>query len=413
MIINGWLLKKYCLYFILLTAFLNADLRISADSKISLFRLLLPFAVLLIAACSMKILINFFLCLFVLGIVGLIQHYLTVSFFYATLPFDFLFFIEYYFHYSCILIIFFILLCLKKIEGVSFKRNFVSFSIFFLKSISIFILVYTVVMGNPLKSISAENINNIGCMLVAGMSFLLVIGSKDKTQYIWCVLIIFLLLANDCKAAFFGSLIEIIIVFIIRYATVLRRRSSIFVIILLVTFVLFGCFFIARDLIINGYPLMDLIFIPIQRVLNGEPFPTANTSITYRTNSTIEAFGILSTTCGVGVGFGNTGRILVELMGDTVYDTWLFNTAHSLHNWWLELMCDFGWGFIFIGIYVFLKEVYLFFSKNNWETEELQILVFVLSFPVWSISASGLTTGYYTLSILFFTLINFFNLQAS
>ena len=401
---NFFLLKKYSLYLILLFAFLNAVLRLSADSKLTLFRLLLPYSVLLITICSTKIFLKFLFSFVCLGFLGLIQHFFTAEFFFRNISFDFLFFLEYYFHYSCILVVFFMILCLKEVEGENFKKNFFLFLTFFLKGMCLFILIYTVVWGKELMTIStADNINNVGCMFAAGIGLLLVDSKRNKFQYFWCGLIAFLLIHNDSKAAFLGVCFEIFIFHIVNNTIRFKRRTSVLLkaVIVLLLLLLTTLFF--DTLTINTFTLLDLVFAPIQRILEGNPFPNANTSVTFRTNSTIAAIDILLETYGVGVGFGNTGRILKEVMVN-VYEKWSWNTVYSLHNWWLELMCDFGWSVIFLEIYIFVKEIIAFFLKTEYTPEELQLLVLVLSFPLWSISASGLITEYYTLSVLFFTL---------
>lgn len=393
------------LYFIILSAYLNAVLRLSAGSNITLFRVLIPVAVLLILLSSAELFLKFVLAAVILGVIQLCQHMMTGSVFYPIVGYSLRIFLEYYFHYCCILLLFFCILALRKLEGEKFDRRFVLFLTGFVKCMAVFILVYTVVLGRALSTISrADNINNIGCMMAAGMSLLLVEARKDRKQLLWCLLIVFLLYHNDSKAALLGALAEIMIYIMIRFSNAPRSGRAILRCLIAVVAVLMAALVFLLIPKTEGYSLWGLIANPVGRVLRNDPFPYANTSISYRTNSTITALNILKTSFGLGVGIGNTGRVLREVMVN-VYETWSSSLTYSLHNWWLELMCDFGWPAILAELVLFVSAFRrLLFKRIESAADYLQC-VFFLSFPIWSISASGLTTEFYSLSVLIFALL--------
>lgn len=399
---SDYKMKKVSLYFILLSAFLNAVLRLSAESNITLFRLLIPYAIILIFSCSKKFFKNLIFSILFLGILSFVQHILTSYIFYKALDFNLIYFLEFFFHYSCIVLVGFLLICLKDIEKDNFEKNFITFATSFVKILAAFIFVYTIIMNKPLHTIKlADNINNVGCVFVAAIALLLTNATKRKQNFIWVILLVFLLFYNDSKAALFGACVEIAIFLMLKASQKFKVFSKV------ITKIFFICalFFVACLLIIsptiNGYSLSGIIVEPIKRIVTNQPFPYSSTSATYRTNSTIAAFGILKNTLGMGVGFGNTSRIL-KLVMVNVYSNWATSIGYSLHNWWLELMCDFGWIILIPFVYAFLKQAYLFFFKTKWEPLEILKCALILSFPIWSISASGLTTEYFTLSVLFF-----------
>ena len=394
--------------FILLTAFLNAVLRPSAGSNITLFRVLLPLAVVLIAVSSIKVFRQMMVGFFLLVGLAVLQHAITHWVFYPGISFDWLYLAEYLFHYGSILILFSLIRCQAALKGRTFYDAFSRFLIIFAKTICLFLFFYTVIMGRPLMSISrADNINNMGCLLTAGACLILADSGRSgrKWQFLWVLLIVFLLYYNDSKAALFGALLICAIYAVLWVSRFPRGREKLAI---RRVFLFLGAFavafIIALSPSIHGYSLRGLILDPIRRVLANNPYPMASTSITYRTNSTIAALNIIRNTGGIGVGIGNTARVLKHTMVN-VYESWASSRGYSLHNWWLELITDFGYPAIILELYLFFKSFSLYMLKGRLSLMETAKVLFFLSFPIWSISASGLTTEYYTLSVLLFLML--------
>lgn len=397
--------KASCFYFILLTAYLNAVLRISPESNLTLFRILIPFSVLLIYFTSKKQFSQFLFAGALLFISQLCLHLLTSRVFFRSVTFSTGYFLQYFFHYGSFLILFYIILCLKKLEGDAFYTHFSAFAELFVKGMALFILLYTVILNRQLNTIpTADNINNIGCMLAAGSCLILVKAGHDRKQYIWSLLILFLLYYNDSKAALFGAIVAILVHIIIVVSSKIAVGKLLIRRLFILAGMMMAAYVIYRSPVINGYSLSELTAGVVMRVLRNQPYEFANTSITYRTNSTIAALNIIKRTWGLGTGFGNTARALKEVMKN-VYPTWASSVGYSLHNWWLELMCDFGLPAIFTETVLFLEAMKaLLYKKLDKDDGRLSTL-FLLSFPFWSISASGLTTEFYSLSVLIFALL--------
>lgn len=399
--------KAFLIYMILLSAFLNPVLRPSAESNITLFRLLLPFAIILIALTSRRLFLSFLVCIVAFTGFSVLQHFLTSHFFYPAVSFSANYLFTYLFHYGCIILIFFLVLSLRFLEGDSFEAHFVGFSFSFIIGMSLFMLVFTVLLGYNLMTIrTADNINNIACMMCAGLCF---VRAKEKNIWcyvFWCALFLLVMYKNDSKATLMGALVQIVIVLMLPASARIHNRGALALRMMAISLAVFAvAFLLILSPRLNGYSLRELIYDPIQRFLRHELFPRADTSVSFRTNSSIAAFDILRETFGLGVGTGNTGRVLKVTM-ENVYEKWANNEGYSLHNWWLELMTDFGLPMILAELILFLRECinYLFRIRLT-KLDQARIALF-LSFPIWSIGASGLITEYYSLAAVSFFLIS-------
>ncbi len=390
------------LYFILLTGFLNPVLRPSVQSNLTLFRILLPVTFFLINKYSQIVFTKLCKWILGLGILGAVQYLITHYYLYYSLKFDIYYYLEYYFHYTCILIIVAIVKCLELAEGEAFYRKFFSFSKTYVKFICSFVFFYTVIMGNELRSFSlADNINNVSCILIVGTCFFVADSKENKYELIWSILCLSLTLYNDSKAAFFGGILVIILYlsYILSYRIINDRINVRKLLIIFFGIVIVNMVYIFP--MINGYSLESIVVNPLYRIVHNQPYKIVNTSTTYRTNATIAAFRILKKSYGFGVGMGNTARALRLLMMDAYGGVWALKAnGFSLHNWWLELMCDFGWIMIILQLKIFIKEVIMFINRKRNSNYQLYSAFIILTFPIWSIGASGLTTEYFTIAAM-------------
>lgn len=407
--------RKNVLYFILVSAFLNPILRLSPGSNITLFRVLLPVSVGLILACSTKYFKQLCAAVFILAGYGLIQHYITSTRFYPKVGFSVRYYLEYLFHYSSIIVVLFIIRAIRAEDEEAFFDEFSRFMRLFAKCIAAFLLIYTVILRRPLYTlVLADNINNMGCLLAASIPFLLLEnGLGNYKNWFWSLLIVFLLYYNDSKAAMMGAMVEILL-----FCALIDGKGSIERGILIARRGLYILEIMAVALVfmynpsINGYSLNDIVLGTIRRVITNTPYDYANTSISYRTNSTLAAFNIIRRTHGLGVGFGNTARVLKATM-EGVYERWALSAGYSLHNSWLELMCDFGIPAIIAELFAFLTQLKNAVCTEFITNREKCVIVLFLSLPIWSIGASGLLTEFYTLSTIMFFAMFFKDKSAS
>lgn len=400
--------KAFLIYMILLSAFLNPVLRPSAESNITLFRLLLPLAIILIALTSRRLFLSFLVCIIAFTGFSVLQHFLTSHFFYPAVSFSLRYLAIYLFHYISLVTIFFLVFSLYLLENNEFTGHLFTFLRIFAKCLCVFLLIFTVILHRSVSEIPmADNINNLSCILCASVCTFIDEARKKGFFHFaaWMFLLAFVLYFNDAKAALFGLFAEIMLFFSTFICGWMKGKSGLFIRVAIILIVVLGVvILLIFSPAINEYSIRNLIAEPIMRVATHDLYHAANTSITYRTNSTITAFEIIQNTTGVGVGAGNTSRVLKAVMTN-VYPTWAENTGYSLHNWWLELITDFGYPVLIVELLIFLSEAVRYCLRIQLSHIDVITMVFFLSFPIWSIAASGLLTEYYTLSVLSFALL--------
>lgn len=393
--------KKNILKFILVAAYLSAVLRPSIDSNITLFRLLLPLAIVVIYQISASCALNLLIATIAVVAVSMIQFVITKYVWFPNLDtLTWTHQIVYLVHIISLLVVVAIIYCLRKCYGEKFFSEMVALGIFFVKSSTLVYLVYVLPGRDPIHFTLLGNINNFGCMLTIGIALLLVDRKKGfLSRLIWILALIVILLYNDSKLALLGAFLEIILYsfycIIIRISK--RERFLVKGLLIIVGIVAVGIV-VGGDLVINGYNVSRIPGDVWEQIKNGEFYNHSSSSMAFRTNAIVGLVKIMRETCFIGVGFGNSGLILKSMMPD-MYGTLEHTPYVSSHIWWLEVMSDAGIVVIILALKYYVKQLYAFW-KLRVSSSQLFSCLIIISFPIWCMSAAGLYTEFFSISML-------------
>lgn len=250
------------------------------------------------------------------------------------------------------------------------------------------------------------NVNNFGCVLAGGLLALLCDTiTKRPFKIVYSILILGALVFNDSKLALLGALLGGGLYVIHRFFSRISKTERALVSLVLIIGIFFGVrFFVSSALSLNGYDLTQLILLPIEQVKSGQFFNDSAQSYTYRTNCIIGIGRILRDSWGLGVGTGNTAVILGNFLPN-LNETYNENSLSS-HIWWFEVMADIGWIIIIPMIKIFFAQIRSFVCFRIAE-RKLFSQIFVISFPLWSMSASGLYTEFFTIMLITVSVISY------
>lgn len=400
------LTRKKILYLLLITAFFNAVLRPSADSNITLFRLLIPVSLYYIGKCSAKV---FFLIMKVMIFFSMLSFLQFTLVKYVFFPYvetlSIIHQIEYLFHIFCISIVVGLVLCLSMICDDSFHAEFLKFLSTILKFVIVVFSVYALLGRDPAQFLLFGNINDLGCIMTAGIAIILLDNNTNSFMKVfWIIVSCFWLLYNDSKLALFGGIVEIALFLIFKLSKSSEARMKKLIKYLFIVLGVIGVWiFINSSSVINKYEIKDITIEPIKNVLNGIFYSHSSNSVTYRANVIIGLATIIKNSFFFGVGVGNSSLLLKYIIPDP-FGTFSRFSFMASHIWWFEIMADGGVLFAFIMIRGYFKSIKYFFSSNNTERMLFSQLI-ILSFPLWSMSSSGLYTEFFTLSVLAFSIL--------
>jgi len=155
---------------------------------------------------------------------------------------------------------------------------------------------------------------------------------------------------------------------------------------------------------LHGYNFRETFMQPFIRIITLDPYPIYTTSITFRTNTTIFAIQSIFDTHFMGVGVGNTGVMLKEAFPalNPEYKLALAAERLSLHNSWLEILLDVGVTAGILFIVIIKNGIKLLFVKDRLTRIEKICVLYIFSFPIWIIGASGIYTQYYIIMTIAF-----------
>ena len=393
--------RKHILLFLLITAYLNAVLRPSETSNITAFRVLLPVAWIYIYNISNRILIKMVKVTVLLSCISFLQCFLSKNFFFPEVEaLSYAHLVEYLFHLLCIITVVGIVLSIRIICDEEFETEILKFGSRFIKIVALIYIGYVLRGGNPTYFLMFGNINDLGCVFVIGIYIILFQkSSKMFFRIFWVVILLTLLLYNDSKLAFFGAILAIGLYFIVAVSSSSNSKTARVLKIVLILLGVIGIgFILTTEISINSYSLRGMTIGTIQKVLSGQFYSHSSSSQTFRTNVIIALFRILRKSLLLGVGTGNTGLILKTIVPDTgmVFRKLPYMSSHI---WWLEVMAD--WGIIaIIPMLVGYIRTWKRFITFVGPWEKLFGLLCIITFPIWSMSSSGLYTEYFSLSML-------------
>lgn len=393
--------KKNLLKFILITAYLSAVLRPSIDSNITLFRLLLPLTIVLIYQVSASYAWNLLKASIVVTAVSMLQFAITKYILFPELDtLTWMHQVVYLVHIISLLVVISIIYCLRKCCGDTFFSEIVSLGIIFVKLSTVAYLIFALPGRNPTDFLLLGNINNFGCMLCIGVALILVDRRKRiLSKLFWIILLLAILLYNDSKLALLGAVFIIMLYcfYFILTHTSKRERFLIKGILIVVCVVAVGIV-ISGDLVINGYNISRIPGEVWGKIKNGEFYNHSSSSLAFRTNAIVGLVKIMRESWFVGVGFGNSGLILKSMLPD-IYESLQSSSYVSSHIWWLEVMSDAGIIVIFLAVKYYIKHLYAFWRLKISASQIFSCLV-IISFPLWCMSASGLYTEFFSISML-------------
>lgn len=373
---------------ILFCGFFNDILRVP-NTVVSLYRILL-LIVFCLTVYYFKDIWSFILALIAFICLLIVQNMFFCSVLKIENNIDLRWQLMYFLHYISILAIFLLMRILRKENPNQFNRLF---SFFTVEMSYLYLIAYMLRLTPYATYVGIANINNYAVCLAAifPWHFMRVFYGKWKSILI-CICIFICLLLGDSKAALAGVAIEIGIIGIIIVVKKFKEGNK-WVGFLCVVTILAGICLCLSPLEINGYCISDMFVGMVSHIIKGELYESNASSLYFRTNAIIYMLKGIKDTYFLGMGIGNTGKMLGILMTkDTI--------ALSPHWAVLEFFCDCGfWAIILCG-YIYGKAIRKLFKAKFLTELDIFFVSFVLSFPMWSMSASGLYTTYFVFAIM-------------
>ena len=393
--------RKNLLKVILVIAYLSAILRPSADSNITLFRLTIPLAMVLIYQVSASYAFNLLKATMAMATVSAFQLCLTKYVFFPGLEtLTWIHQIAYLIHIFSLFLVIAIIYALRKCCGQNFLQEIVSLGSLFVECCTVAYIVFLLTGREPAQFLLFGNVNDFGCVLAIGTA-LLMIDQKKRVGFklFWILVFLIILLYNDSKLALLGALIMIAL-FLIKFvaARVIQREKVLIGWFLVAVGIVIVGILLSGDLMINNYNISKIVQSVLKKVTTGEFYKHSSSSEAFRTNAIVGLLQIMKESCCIGVGFGNSSLILKDLMPD-MYGELAKHSYVASHTWWLEVMSDGGIIVIVLALKCYLKQVYIFFSQRS-DTNQLFSNMLVISFPIWCMSSSGLYTEFFSISML-------------
>ena len=389
--------------FIILTVAIYSDILRIEGSVITFFRILIPVSVVIILAYPYWAK-RFFCIIISLILLSCFQY--TV--FYHTIKFDYRLMSRFIFFYMCIIVVFFLVKILQENLKDEFETTFFKYIL-----ITGMGLLGINLLGNSCTSFfegfELDNPNNYSGYMASLCPFLLVYYKSGKTRLILqrvalLIIAIALVMINDSKVALLGICFEIVLLLILnlkfkKIALEKTIRLSFPIIIMIGVILLVNI-----NPTLHGYNFRETFMQPFIRIITLDPYPIYTTSITFRTNTTIFAIQSIFDTHFMGVGVGNTGVMLKEAFPalNPEYKLALAAERLSLHNSWLEILLDVGVTAGILFIVIIKNGIKLLFVKDRLTRIEKICVLYIFSFPIWIIGASGIYTQYYIIMTIAF-----------
>lgn len=385
---------------ILCASLLNDALRIP-DTAISLYRILIPVACLIILRYC-QILKKEIIAIFFIFILNILQNILSVFIFNLFRSFSAYYFTTYAIHYFS----FFICMLLVKLLCEKYPEKGIKYFSFINMFACYWTLIINVISSTGIYNITVNNRNTFAVVLAATTPYFLSTWNKHKIKNSIVVLAVFLeLYFFDSKAAFFGVLLEVCITIVLQSAHYVKEK----VVHILLTTLIFGTAGIMIlfniSVTINGYNINYMFFEMFRRIRDLNLFPVNTTSLRYRVNVIIYGIRTLAQTFAVGIGEGNFGRLLAQYMPDQVISMHAKNNALSPHYALLEYVVDNGWWLIILLISWYRRIFKLLKNIQDIGNVGICYIVFFITMPLWIMSSSGIYTIY-----AFFINLSFLNI---
>ncbi len=398
------------LFVVLVFAIFNDILRIPGTG-ITFYRALIPACISLILLYE-KYAKPFLSLILVLSVVSLFQQVIFYKVERPDLTFSLTTNLSAYIWYVLAIIVFFVVKCIKDNKSIQFEEkmyNFIIYMGFAIMAVTFVDRLDTIFFNSSFfGALEVDNENNYGCSIAAVFPFFLAEFHKRKgiRDIIGIILSFLITYINDSKAVLFGMFLAFIVYLCIYKAAQNWKQMFFNRYLIIISGILLIIGLIAINPTIHGYDLRGTIGEPIIRILSNDPYPSYTSSVSYRTNTTLFCLMQLFKSGFLGVGIGNTGVLLKNEFPDLNPEYVLVRSSNtiSLHNSWLEFALDLGIIALIIYFFIIRYAIRIFFMKKKINTIEMVRVIFIMSFPIWSISASGIYTIYFIFIVIAYLL---------
>lgn len=376
---------KYVLLITFIAAFLNPILRISNQSDMTLFRIFLPFAFIMVSIvqhryrytyiCSSLILLIFCYCAFQLAFFNLAHDLYVLSY---TLNVVF------------VMMFIYLVYSYKVIFGVDRLYRFLFFWFLLMTSLSahqiIFGANYPIVENRVgVARIFYGQENDVSLAIAAFLPVLAVYSHKYFLVVVLLVLAILIVYVNSARGVLVSVVFLAIYLFVVFLARLIGGGSGPRILTATIIFSSLICFvliFKDSQLSIKGdadATIENLVVTPILDVLSGKERPGEITSINIRVNLAIYAMYEYFESYGFGIG---PGEILPLAL------SYYPGVAGSIHVFPLEMLVEFGWLFVSL---LFILTV-IWGPRVGWKNF---LLYFLYAVSITASMSSGVITNYY------------------
>lgn len=394
------------LYLFLFTGAFNDILRLGT-TDLTLFRIMLPFAIVLTLFKSKKVR-KLYLLTFGIAVVSFLQSLWFCEFNDIGIQFSTNRYILYLFYYICIVAVIGSVLLIYENDKCNFQKNFLKYIVIIgIGYLLIFMYIYLGNYSYSNTNIVINNYNDYGAMITAVLPVFYFI-SKNKGEFffkIYIVTAIIFLILNDCKLALLGVIVQAAIIIYFEMGNRIGYRK--WLIIPTILAVLFFVFVAnSIDISLHGYTWKETIVEPIRLIIRGEMYAQSNTSVSFRVNIFVVSIHWILKTKLLGIGVGNSGLLLRNILGNYgLYDSWMNRNSVALHNVFMEILLEFG-VIAVIGIVCIAKKVRFVLRKRKLEQIEICFIAVIISSILWGMAPSRITTDYQIIAILSFLLLS-------
>lgn len=390
---------------ILISAIFSDILRIPGTA-LTFFRISLPVAIVLVMLYPIRFKRLIF---WTSGIVifNTMCNFVFYGIYRKDLQFQVTDFLKYTFFYFLIFLVVCLVGIIKDITKNHFERFFSKF-LCIIGGVLGIVSCLNLIIPKFFGTLPMDNRNNYACYLAAVLPLYLVKMQKEhKIKYVFAVIVSFIIVyLNDSKASLIGMIVEVALLVCISSKNTkksfIQRR-----LLLPLGVIASGIGVLLCNPTIHGYSLQSFIFDPVMRILKNNPYPIYTVSTYYRTNTTLYAINEIGYMKGVGLGAGNLGFLLKDAFPNLnpEYTQALNASTLSLHNAWLEFCADFGIVGILLLLIPLFYAIKLYFGKKKLSIIEKAVVLFIFSFPLWSIGPSGVYTQYYLFCVIMYFII--------
>ena len=390
MILNKKKIIRFIFFSILVFSYLNAVLRVSPESKFTLFRILIPLIFIYTLFDSFYQFRKFYIILLALLIYGFINS-VFISKWHS---FNF----AYFLHYATLLLLFFLVKVYSNKFGFDvFYKHLKQFYIFMV--FMGFIQILTKIPWPNVELRDSPNIffsveNDYAAALGVFIPFLII--DKTGNKYInWLIAFagFYLIIIAEARIAMISIIFFLFLILWDRFKII---GSMIFILFLNIGYN------VLNEINLGGNNFFELFIDPFNHIVNLEPYNIGG-SIYDRTDALINGIIAYKETFGFGIGPGNTSA---NLFKDPEYH---LATAESMHNFFAQVIVEYGWlmivGFFFIFFYIKKIRSNAILENNN------AFKYYIFSVILTSLSQSeGLFSNYFFFVTVYFS-IYYFNIK--